>query len=119
MKFYSFKPEDGQRIELYGSNLTMTRLVWSQQDTRVGCMYIGAGELVAYHQAQQPQLFLVVKGTGWVRSENNPGTEISEGLAAFWQNGEWHEAGSKTGMTAIVIESPDLGPARYLQEIPF
>jgi hypothetical protein len=36
-------------------------------EVQIGCMHIGAGGIVGYHQATVRQLFLVVTGTGWVR----------------------------------------------------
>jgi hypothetical protein len=35
-------------------------------------------------------------------------------MAAFWSDAEWHESGSESGMTVIVIEGETLDPAQYL-----
>jgi hypothetical protein len=37
-------------------------------------------------------------------------------MAAFWADGEWHESGSESGMTVIVIEGETLDAAQYLTE---
>jgi len=117
MRLFRFGSEAGQPIAQYGSErLTMTRIVRSAGDVRVGCMYLDAGGLVGYHQALTDQLFLVVRGDGWVRGELPDHVTIHEGEAAFWQDGEWHAAGSETGMVAIVIEASPLNPEQFMLE---
>lgn len=71
----------------------------------IGCMHIGAGGVVGYHQATVPQLFLVIGGSGWVTSTDRIRHPIVAEQAAFWAGGEWHESGSDDGMTVIVIEA--------------
>ena len=83
-------------------------------EAHVHCMYLGPGGRIGYHQASLPQLFLVVQGEGWVRGESPERVSIAAGRAAFWEKGEWHESGTATGMTAIVIESGTLSPAEFM-----
>jgi hypothetical protein len=64
-----------------------------------------------------PQLFLVLAGEGWVRGAESDRIQIEPGQAAFWTTGEWHESGSETGMTAVVIESPALDPSQFMVEL--
>ncbi|MFS1513715.1 cupin domain-containing protein [Chengkuizengella sp. SCS-71B] len=71
-------------------------------------MFIGRDGIVGHHQAVGAQLFLVVKGEGFVRGKEGVKTPIKEGQAAFWEPGEWHETTSDKGMTAIVIEGEDI-----------
>ena len=78
-------------------------------------MHIGPQGRVGYHQAVGPQLFLVMRGSGWVRAESDERTPISAGMAAFWTDGEWNES-SSAGMTVIVIEGETFDPAQYLTE---
>jgi hypothetical protein len=52
-----------------------------------------------------PQLFLVVQGEGWVRGQAPERTRIQAGQGAYWEEGEGDEAGTETGMTAIIIEA--------------
>lgn len=84
---------------------------------RIGCMYLEREGVVGYHYATVPQLFLVMQGEGWVRGEGNEKIRIAKGEAAFWEGGEGHETTTDTGLTAIVIESEELDPARFLKEI--
>ncbi len=72
-------------------------------------MHIAAGGAVGYHQAVARQLFLIVRGEGWVAAgEERTRVPLRAGDAALWEPGEWHEAGSNDGMTTIVIEGPGI-----------
>lgn len=77
-------------------------------------MYLEANGIVGFHEAVSSQLLLVVNGQGWVRCDLNQVAHVSMGDAVFWEQGEWHETKTETGLTAIVIESGDLDPARFL-----
>lgn len=66
--------------------------------------------LLGMHQAFEEQLFIVIQGTGLVRSEDSEPIEIGEGDIVFWQRGEMHETASgPDGLKAIVLEGPSLG----------
>ncbi len=74
----------------------------------------GPGGIVGGHSAVGDQLFVVVQGEGWVRTEASEPERIAAGEAAVWNAGEWHESGTDTGMTAIRsrprASTPDRGP---------
>lgn len=115
VKRFRFDAEAGKVIDKFNSvNLVMARIIRTNHAASIGCMHIGQGGVVGYHQAVVPQLFLVVQGEGWVRGEEEERTSIKAGQAAFWEGGEWHESGSETGMTAIVIESESLDPEAFM-----
>lgn len=114
MKLFRFDASAGRHITQYGSDFTMTPLARPEGDVRIGCMYLDAGNVVGYHQATTPQLFLVVAGEGWVRGPEEERQTIHAGQAAFWSGGEWHAAGTDTGMTAVVVEADTLDPAALL-----
>ena len=86
-------------------------------EVQIGCMHIGMGGIVGYHQATGRQLFLVVVGTDRVRRAEETRQPIAAGQAAYWAPGEWHDSGSQDGMTAIVIEAATLDPGRYMPAI--
>jgi quercetin dioxygenase-like cupin family protein len=75
----------------------------------VGYMHFEAGGRVGYHPASTHQLFAVVAGEGWVRAGEANRVALRAGQAAFWEPGEYHEAGTDTGMTVIVVEGNALG----------
>jgi len=74
-------------------------------DLHAGCIRLGAGGSVGFHQATAPQLFAVVDGSGWIASGQARDREpISAGVAVVWDEGEWHEVGTDDGLVAIVVE---------------
>jgi quercetin dioxygenase-like cupin family protein len=119
VRIYSFGAADGRPISQYGSErLTITGIVRvAGGDVQVGCMHLEPGGRVGAHQATPRQLFLVVRGTGWVRGPELEQTPIVADQAAFWEDGEEHESGSETGMVALVIESDTLDPDQFLHLI--
>jgi quercetin dioxygenase-like cupin family protein len=69
---------------------------------------IGPGGVVGRHPAVVAQLFVVVRGTGWVSGADGLRIQISAGEAVFWEPGEEHESGSDEGMTALVVEAEQI-----------
>ena len=63
---------------------------------------------MARHSAVAPQLFVVVRGTGWVSGADGARDVIAAGEAVLWEQGEEHESGSDEGMMALVLESESL-----------
>jgi quercetin dioxygenase-like cupin family protein len=122
MKIYRFDAEVGKSISKYESrNFIMSRIARFEESEpfagmSIGCMHIGPDGVVGWHQAACPQLFLVVQGEGWVKAGESDKLPIKAGYAAFWETGEFHESGSDTGMTVIVIESEALTPDKFMPE---
>ncbi|MBO8170894.1 MAG: cupin [Bacillaceae bacterium] len=73
--------------------------------------------LVGWHQASVPQLFMVIEGEGWVKGKENRNIPFRQGEMVLWEAGEWHEASTIDGMTAIVVECQELNPQQFLDEI--
>jgi mannose-6-phosphate isomerase-like protein (cupin superfamily) len=69
---------------------------------------IGSGGVVGRHPAVVPQLFVVVRGSGWVSGAGGEREAIRAGEAVLWDHGEEHESGSEEGMTALVVEAESL-----------
>jgi quercetin dioxygenase-like cupin family protein len=69
---------------------------------------IAPGGVVGRHPAAVSQLFVVVRGSGWVSGADGEREPIEAGQAVLWDQGEEHESGSDTGMTALVLESASL-----------
>jgi quercetin dioxygenase-like cupin family protein len=66
------------------------------------------GGVVGRHPAVVAQLFVVVRGSGWVSGGDGGREEIASGEAVLWDAGEEHESGSEEGMTALVLEAESL-----------
>lgn len=118
MKIYRFDPEVGRRIDRYDSSgFAISKVAHLFDEAVVNCAYLKAGGVIGYHQATISQLFLVVRGEGWVRGESAEQSSIQAGQAAFWEKGEWHESGTETGMTAIIIEGSKFDPAEQMPPV--
>ena len=66
--------------------------------------------VLGMHPAGVPQLFVVIAGEGTVRSGDGQPQLVAAGDAVWWDAGEQHETRSGTGLIALVVESPGLGP---------
>jgi quercetin dioxygenase-like cupin family protein len=69
---------------------------------------IAPGGVVGRHPAGAPQLFVVVRGSGWASGTEGQRMPLEAGDAVAWEAGEEHESGSDTGMTALVVEAEAL-----------
>ena len=110
MRMYDFGAATGRPITQFGSQRLMitgiARVIGG--DVQIACMHLEPGGCVGTHQADTRQLFVVVRGEGWVRGPEPERTAIREDQVAIWETGEEHEAGSETGMVALVIEGEPL-----------
>jgi hypothetical protein len=57
---------------------------------------------------------LIVQGAGWVRGLSAERFPVAVGHAVDWEQDEWHETSTETGLMAIVIESESLDPADFM-----
>ena len=114
MEFYKFGQDSGKKVSVFNSDFIMSRIIQTDQTTKIGCMYLDKNGIVGYHQAVVPQLLLVVNGEGYVRNEKEEYFKIQPGDAVFWEKDEWHETTSENGLTAIVIESIELNPLSFM-----
>jgi quercetin dioxygenase-like cupin family protein len=69
---------------------------------------LGPGGIVGRHPASVAQLFVVVRGSGWVSGGDGKREQIQEGEAVVWEPGEEHESGSDDGMRVLVVEAESL-----------
>ena len=110
MKRFDLGAGVGRSLTAFGSRGVSFAPVLRPGVSSVVRMLVEPGGVLGLHPAREHQLFIVVEGAGWVRTDSGPRVEIGAGQAAFWGPGEVHESGSDTGMTAIVVEGPDLAP---------
>ncbi|WIG61352.1 MAG: hypothetical protein OJF49_004100 [Ktedonobacterales bacterium] len=119
MRLFTFSGTSSRPITQFDSvYANITPIARPTGFVQLGCIRLAPGGRVGYHQADIPQLFLVIEGAGWVRGEAPERVAIIAGQAAFWAAGEGHESGTETGMAAIVLEAETLDPAHYLTEEP-
>lgn len=105
MKLYRFDAGVGETIDLFGSSgFVISKIARLFEGAIVNYAHLAPQGVIGFHQTTTDQLFLVVQGEGWVRGAEPERTAIKTGQAAFWEKNEWHESGTDTGMTAILIE---------------
>ncbi len=115
MKIFRFGPEVGKSIDQYkSSGFIISKITYLSGEAFINCAYLSPHGSIGYHQAAIAQLFLVVQGAGWVRGETPDRIQIQAGQAAYWEAGEWHESGTETGMTTIIIEGANVNPAKLM-----
>jgi len=109
MQIYCFNRKTARPIQQYGSQkAAFTTIANAAANAQIAFLYISEDGFVGYHQAASDQLFLIVEGSGWVAGADRHQETITAGHAAFWKRGEWHESGSETGMTVLVVEADAL-----------
>jgi quercetin dioxygenase-like cupin family protein len=67
----------------------------------VAVIAIGAGGTVGRHAAAAQQLFVVVRGSGWVAGGDGRREPITTGEAVLWDAGEDHQSGTDEGLAAL------------------
>jgi hypothetical protein len=118
MKIFRFDPEVGRNIDRYNSSgFIISRVAQLFDEAVINCAYLDAKGVIGYHQTTVSQLFLVVHGEGWVRGELPHRTSIKAGQAAYWDKEEWHESGTETGMTVVIIEGVNVNPAKLMPPV--
>jgi quercetin dioxygenase-like cupin family protein len=74
------------------------------------------GGILGMHPATCDQLFLIVEGEGWVRTNETEKISLKAGESAFWRKGEEHESGTANGMKVMIFEGDQLNPVRLMLE---
>jgi quercetin dioxygenase-like cupin family protein len=109
VRIFAFEPT--REITQFDSlGATIGGVAHASGEVRIGLLQLAAGGVVGAHAAVGPQLFLVVAGSGWARSGDGARCTLAAGEAAFWEDGEVHESGTDTGLTAVVVEAQAIEP---------
>ena len=118
MRIFRFDPNTGKKIEQYGSvDAIFNGILRTGAAVQIGVITLEPGGWIGLHEAAGDQLMLVVRGSAWVRGEDKSQQHfLAMGRSVFWENGELHETGTETGMTAIVIEGDGIDPAEFMIE---
>ena len=106
MKLVAFEPT--REITHFDSRgATIAGVARASGEVRVSLLRLDPNGVLGMHPATCPQLFLVVAGSGWVRTELER-QPIAAGEAALWQTGEPHESSADEALTAVVVEADEL-----------
>jgi len=114
MRIFQIESETGYEIKEHGStNVFLSSVVDVERSTAIHWMRFDPQGSIGGRYLTSPQIFLIVEGDGWVKSNNPEPIPVTMGDGIFWDTGEWHEAGSESGMTVILIESKLPDPAAF------
>jgi quercetin dioxygenase-like cupin family protein len=132
MRMFSFDANSGKpltqwtdakgvshRVDPKTSKVVISPVLMSQSASRFACFHIGKGGFIPRHPTTEPQLFVVVEGSGWVSGDDGRKVPIQANQAAYWAPGEVHESGTDAGMKVIIAHADPLDPAMFMREIKF
>ncbi|MFW7187651.1 MULTISPECIES: cupin [Lysinibacillus] len=109
MQLIQFTQDLANPIHQYQSIDTFYRKITKTEvPTTIGFIYIEPGGVVGLHDAPIPQLFIVINGEGWISGEDAEKITIKTGQGVLWHQGQAHESGSITGLTALVIQAEQI-----------
>jgi GrpB-like predicted nucleotidyltransferase (UPF0157 family)/quercetin dioxygenase-like cupin family protein len=104
VQLFRFDEEVSVPVAHGGSKFRLNRLIGPGSAVAVQVVYLPVNGLIAPHVTRSQQLLAVVAGRGWVSGKDGGRRDVKAGVAAFWEAGEDHAAGSESGLTAISIE---------------
>jgi quercetin dioxygenase-like cupin family protein len=90
--------------EFDSSACRVTALARGRGESHVSLVEFEPGGVIGPHPAGFAQLFVPLRGTGWIADLSGERTGISSGEFAFISPGEVHSKGSDDGMAALVIQ---------------
>lgn len=121
IRIVDFSAAAAERILAYSSvAASAVSLGHGDRRSHVYAIHVEAGGEIGRHPAGFDQLFLVVRGSGWVAGSDGVRHPLAELQGAFIPTGEQHAKGSETGMVAIMVQSGsfDREPAAMPPEAP-
>ena len=132
MRIFSFDANSGRpltqwidaqgkshRVDPKTSKVVISPIFWSEIASRFACFHIGKGGFIPRHPTTEPQLFIVVEGSGWVSGDDGRKVSIQANQAAYWAPGEVHESGTDVGMKVIIAHSNEFDPGKFMREVRF
>lgn len=112
MRVVDFGPEHGTPVTEFASRFTSAQLLADGSgEGHVYVVHIDAGGEIGPHPAGFGQLFIVIRGSGWVAAADGVRRSVGVGQAAVIARGEVHSKGSVSGMSAVMIQIAQLTPA--------
>jgi hypothetical protein len=105
MQVVHFSGGHAEAIEQFGSvGASAVPLGHGEGAAHVYAVHLGPGACIGPHPAGFAQLFLAVRGRGWVAGADGRRVPIEADQGAFIAPGEVHAKGSDDGMVAIMVQ---------------
>ena len=115
MKIFQFELETGNDEGQFGSvKAIIAKVVQLDNEAKINAVYLHPNKSISYPPAMTQHLFLLVDGEGWIKSESGEIQAVRQGQAIFWENDEWHESGTDSGMTAVIIDNINIQPVELM-----
>ena len=109
MRVLRFDESRAEEISWYESRgASFVELAEGEGEAHASLVFFAAGGEIGPHEAGFGQLFVALRGSGWVAGGDGARVPLPEGDAAFIERGEVHAKGSETGMTALMLQVRDL-----------
>lgn len=106
IRLVRFNRSRAKSIEAYASSgASSCELARGRGESHVYVVHFEPGGSIGPHPAGFDQLFLAVKGSGWVAGTDGIRHDVEEQSGAFIPLGENHSKGSETGMVAVMIQA--------------
>lgn len=106
IRLISLAAEAAARIDRFESHgAAAVDLAHGSGESHAYALHIEPGGLIGPHPAGFDQLFLVVRGSGWVAGADGVRHAVSAERGAFIPTGEVHSKGSEGGMLAIMVQA--------------
>jgi quercetin dioxygenase-like cupin family protein len=108
----------GDTGQSYGAqSTTSVHLGSGSGESHAYVLHFEAGGEIGEHETGFGQLFVVIGGAGWVVSGSDR-HKVKLGDAVLLPRGVTHTKGSKSGMTALMIQMYDLEPGQESRSGP-
>ena len=112
MHVIDFSPERGEAITEYASRgASAQSLADGAGEAHVYAVHLGAGGEIGQHPAGFGQLWIIVRGQGWVAGADGVRHPVRTGEGMVISRGEVHAKGSERGCSAIMIQLAELTAA--------
>jgi quercetin dioxygenase-like cupin family protein len=116
MRIFRIEAETMYKIREHGSsNVFLSSVIDVDRAATIHWMHFDPHGTIGGHSLTSPQIFLIVEGKGWVKSNQLEPIPVMTGDGIFWDAGEWQEAGPDGGMIVIFMESKLPDPAAFFE----
>jgi quercetin dioxygenase-like cupin family protein len=106
IRLLRFNANQAKPIEAYTSaGAHSCELAHGRGESHVYVIHFEPGGSIGSHPAGFDQVFIVIKGSGWVAGSDDIRHEIEEESGAFIPLGESHSKGDEVGMVAVMIQA--------------
>ncbi|EZH64698.1 hypothetical protein DH09_19410 [Bacillaceae bacterium JMAK1] len=108
MQIISIDASVGKETTIEDSTFLLTPIIRNAGHIRMVSIFLEEQQTIPYREAAVDQLFIIVRGNGWVQVEDSEKIQLVPGQAAFFPEGEHHIIGSEEELVAFIIEGVDL-----------